>query len=35
MVPVSLILVLGKASFGKMDFLVILFEKKGLALSES
>jgi hypothetical protein len=34
MVPVSLILVLGKASFGKMDFLVILFEK-GLALSES
>ena len=34
MVPVSLILVLGKASFGKMGFLVILF-KKGLAVSEA
>ena len=34
MVPVSLILVLGKASFGKMGFLVILFEK-GLAVSEA
>jgi len=34
MVPVSLILVLGKASFGKMDFLVILFDK-GLAVSEA
>ena len=34
MVPVSLILVLGKASFGKMGFLVTLFEK-GLAVSEA
>jgi hypothetical protein len=35
MVPVSLILVLGKASFGKMDFLVILFEKGLTAVSEA
>ena len=34
MVPVLLILVLGKTSFGKMGFLVILFEK-GLTLSEA
>ena len=34
MVPVSLILVLGKASFGKMGSSVILFDK-GLAVSEA
>jgi len=34
MLPVSSVLVLGKASFGKMGFLVILFDK-GLAVSEA
>ena len=35
MVPVLLILVLGKASFGKMGFLVVLFDDKGLTVSEA